>query len=393
MPTHRASGIGAASGAALVVANMIGAGVFTTSGFALADLGSRALVLVAWLLGGVLAMLGALSYASLARVVPDSGGEYTYLRETVHPLAGVVAGWVSLLIGFAAPTAVAGLALQAYVGDVLPDSWLATFVIVGAGAIHGLRLRVGVVIQNVAVTLKLLLLVGFIGFAASAAPDPGSPSLVDADGIAALPLTLLWVSFCYSGWNAAAYVAAEVRDPAVNVPRALIGATLSVTLLYIAFNAVVLWTVPANVLAGRADVATAAAAAIGGAGLARVITGLVALALLTSILAMVMAGARVAEQMARNGHLPQRFGKRGDAPTAAIALQSVVALICVWTVGLRDLLGLVGFLLNISAAATVLGLCVLRYRRGAAAVPIIGYPWVPGAFIAGALTLTGLAMA
>jgi amino acid transporter len=391
-PMPRADGIGVISGAALVVANMVGAGVFTTSGYALADLGSRGLVMAAWLIGGALATLGALCYAALARAVPGSGGEYLYLRETVHPMAGLAAGWLSLLVGFAAPVAVAGLALEAYLGTVLPASWLATAVIVAAGAIHGLQLRLGVAVQNVAVALKVLLLLSFIGIATVAGAPPSAPSITTGVGAAALPTTLLWVSFCYSGWNGAAYIAAEIRRPAVNVPRALLGGTAAVTILYVAFNAALLWCAPLDALAGRADVAAAAAAAIGGERLVQLTTALVALALVTSILAMVMAGARVAEQMARDGRLPQRFAARTDAPTAAVALQVAVALVCVWTLGLRELLSLVGFLLNVSAAATVAGLWMLRRRRGATAVPVVGYPWVPAGFIVGTTTLTLLAL-
>ena len=175
--------LGLVSAAALVVANMVGTGVFTTSGFALADLGRPERVLLAWLVGGVLAMCGALSYGALARRIPESGGEYTFLSETVHPLAGFLAGWVSLLAGFTAPIAAAALALQAYVGDpfgpeVRPE-WLGTGTILAAGLMHGLRLREGVLLQNTAVALKLVLIAGFValgGWLLSARGTPDAPT-------------------------------------------------------------------------------------------------------------------------------------------------------------------------------------------------------------------------
>ena len=156
-------GIGVRSAAALVAANMIGAGVFTTSGFSLADLGRPSFVLVAWAVGGAIALCGALSYGGIAARIPRSGGEYTFLGELVHPAAGFVAGWVSLLAGFTAPIALAALVFESYldaaVGRVLPAGWAGGGVIVLVGLLHGLRFRTGVVTQNVAVAVKLLAIV------------------------------------------------------------------------------------------------------------------------------------------------------------------------------------------------------------------------------------------
>jgi APA family basic amino acid/polyamine antiporter len=158
--------LGLTSAAALVVANMIGAGVFTTSGFALADLGRPDVVLLAWGVGGLMAVCGALSYGALARRIPESGGEYTFLSKIVHPLAGFLAGWVSLLVGFTAPIAAAALGLQAYLADsfglTARPEWIGTTAILIAGLMHGLRLRAGVVLQNTAVALKLAVIGGFV---------------------------------------------------------------------------------------------------------------------------------------------------------------------------------------------------------------------------------------
>ena len=156
--------IGLVSAAALVIGNMIGVGVFTTSGFALADLGRREWVMLAWLVGGLLAMCGAISYGALARRILESGGEYTFLSRTIHPMAGFVAGWISLLAGFTAPIAAAALGLQAYLvgsggGGVRPE-WIGTGTILVVGLMHGLRLREGLLLQNFAVGLKLVAIAG-----------------------------------------------------------------------------------------------------------------------------------------------------------------------------------------------------------------------------------------
>jgi APA family basic amino acid/polyamine antiporter len=386
--------LGVVSAAAIVVANMIGVGVFTTSGFAIADLGRREPVLLAWLIGGLLAVCGALCYGALARRIPISGGEYTFLSRTVHPLAGFLAGWVSLLAGFTAPIAASGLGLGVYVAPLLPGdvsgAWLATFAIAAAAAMHGLRLREGVLAQNVAVGLKLALITAFLAFAAPRLPDDVVVEPLFAGGLdpTAFAITLVWISFAYSGWNAAVYVAGEVRDPERNLPRALLLGTGVVLAIYLALNAVFLYAVPVSAIAGRPEVAAIAASALGGEPLERAVSLLIALALFTSVSSMVMIGPRVYAQMAEDGLLPRLFASRSEVPAAAILFQSALSVLVVWVSGLEQLLSYIGFTLGLSAAATVFGLLRLRAREGAAAVPVPGYPWVPGFYLAMTLWAT-----
>jgi amino acid transporter len=373
----------------LVIANMIGAGVFTTSGFALADLGRPELVLLAWLVGGLVAMCGALSYGALARHMPDSGGEYAFLSKTAHPLAGFLAGWVSLLAGFTAPIAAAALGMQAYLADsfrwTLRPEWIATGAILTAGLMHGFRLRGGVTVQNAAVGLNLVLITGFIAVGVLSRPQHLGSSSGPFDTsdvrLTAFAVTLVWISFAYSGWNAAVYIAGEVRDPERNLPRSLVLGTAVVTVVYLALNTVFLYSVPAAQIAGTAEIGAIAAEALGGARLRRAVSAIVALALFTSICAMVMAGARVYARMAEDGALPRRLIMRPEVPTAAVAVQVGLAVLVVWVSGLTQLLGYIGFTLGLSAAATVGGLIALRHREGPQRVPTPGYPWIPGLFI------------
>ncbi len=387
--------LGLTSAAALIVANMIGAGVFTTSGFALADLGSREIVLLAWCVGGVIAMCGALSYGALARAIPESGGEYTFLSRTIHPAAGFVAGWISLLAGFTAPIAASALALQAYLVGSSPDGlapgWIGTGAILAAGLMHGLRLREGVLLQNVAVGLKLVVIAGLVLLALFWLPDSSSFAGDATRGFELGPfaVTLVWISFAYSGWNAAVYVAGEVKDPDRNLPRSLVLATGVVMIVYLALNAVFLYSAPAAELAGKPEVAAIAAEALGGAWLRRGVSVLVALALFTSISAMVMVGPRVYARMAEDGLFPRFFAPEGEVPGRAVALQVGLAIAVVWVTGLVELLGYIGFTLGLSAAATVTGLLVLRRREGAERIPIPGYPWVPGLFVVATLASAG----
>jgi len=382
--------LGLWSAVALVVANMIGTGVFTTSGFALQDLKSRELVLLAWLVGGVVAMAGALSYGALARRMPESGGEYFFLSRTVHPLAGFLAGWVSLLAGFTAPIAAAALGLQAYLcplfGEGLQPEWIATGSIAVAALMHGLRSSRGVALQNLAVALKVVLIGGLVclGAARIGAPEV-APLAVDDFPLSAFSVSLVWISFAYSGWNAAVYVGGEIRDSERNLSRSLWLATAAVTVLYLALNAVFLYAAPMDALAGRAEVGAIAAEALGGTRLRNAVSILVALALFTAISSMVMIGPRVYARMAEDGQFPRILSTRGETPGAAVALQAVLAVAVVWLSGLRELLGLIGFTLGLSAAATVISLIALRQREGAGRVPVPGYPWLPALFVAATL--------
>ncbi len=384
--------IGLRSATALVVANMIGVGVFTTSGYALADLGSRWLVLLAWLIGGAIALCGALSYGALALRLPASGGEYEYLRRTLHPAAGTAAGIVSILAGFGAPLAAAAHLLQIYgcrLFDIEPPAlpWIGTAAILLAAALHGHRVRRGALLQDLVVGAKLLLVFGFL---AGSLRLWSAPATTDApaatDPFAGLLASMPWIYLAYSGWNASAYVAGEVVEPRKNVPRAMLIGCLLVTTLYLALNAVFLWSCDAAQLAGRPEVAAIAAHALLGRPGEILVTALVVLALLTSITGMTMAGPRVYARMADDGVLPRALGTAAGAPPrAAIALQAALALTFLWATGLQDLMTYVGWTLSLCAAAAALGLVRLRRREGAAAVPCWGWPFVPFGFVAAVL--------
>ena len=392
----------------LVIASMIGAGVFTTSGFALGDLGTPGRVMLAWLVGGGVAFCGALSYGALARRMTESGGEYLFLSRAIHPLVGFLAGWVSLLAGFTGAIAFAATAFAAYaLPDNIRPSWLphdilATLLVVGVGVVHGHHVQGGVISQNVTVIVKLGLIAAFLLYALFTlatplplwqggpviAPGPSAPPLFS---LSAFAVTLMWISLSYSGFNAAIYVAGEARDAHVAVPRAMVIGTLVVTVLYLALNAVFVYAPAPETIVQQQDVAARAAFALGGAPLALVVRVTIVVALLTSVSAMVMSGPRVYARMAEDGVFPACFRMQSDAPGAAAALQVVLAVIVIWITTLQELLSYLGFLLSISAAATVTSLFVLRRREGAEHVPIPGYPVVPGLFVLCTLSFAGLA--
>lgn len=369
----------------MVVASMIGVGVFTTSGYTLGDLHQRFLVLWAWAVGGVVALCGTACYGSMARAMPGSGGEYHFLARLSGPFAGFLAGWISLLAGFTAPTAAAALGLQAYLGPFLGLEtelpWLASAAIVLAGLQHGIGVRFGARTQNLVVSIKLLGLISFLAYGfwrltqgsapTEVLPASTAPALAPSDTafpFAAFAISLVWISFSYSGWNAAVYIGGELRDPERHLHRSLMGGCLLVTLLYLALNALFLYAAPAEALVGRADIAAIAAEHSGGTAWRDFTSLLIGLALLTSISAMVQLGPRVYARMAEDGLFPQFFRPRDGQFRHAILLQSCLALLAVWWSELQQLLGYIGFTLSLTAATTVLLYC-LRKLPGKFPIP------------------------
>lgn len=381
--------LGLLSATALVVANMIGTGVFTTSGFLLADLHSPGIVLAAWAVGGVVAALGALCYGALARRIPESGGEYLFLSRTLHPAAGYIAGWLSLLVGFSAPLAGSAFAFGEYTKTWLPG-WppqlAGTLLITGFAAVHSWHVRRGAWIQNAAVVLKVALIVGFAAVAAPRLPTP-VPTTAAPASLATFSVALVWISFSYSGWNAAVYLGGEVRDAERTLPRALLLGTGLVTALYLALNAVFVFAAPTAQLAGKLEIGRLAAEALGGRTWADAVTAIVALALVSSISSLIMAGPRVYARMAADGCLPRGLAAGQGPPRTAIALQAGLALVMLWSASYEWLLTYMGFTLSLGTAATVAGLIVLRRREGAS-LPVPGWPVVPVLFVAAVLAMT-----
>lgn len=390
--SRRQLGLGSAT--ALVVANMIGTGVFTTSGFLLADLHSPGLVLAAWAVGGVQAAMGALCYGALARRIPESGGEYLFLSRTLHPAAGYIAGWLSLLVGFSAPLAGAAFAFGEYTKAWLPGGspqLSGTLLILAGSALHAWHVRRGAWFQNAAVLLKIGLIVGFAAVALPRLPAPEAAATAPAS-LGSFAVSLVWISFSYAGWNAAVYIGGEVREPERNLPRALLLGTAIVTTLYLALNTVLVFAAPVDHLAGRLEIGRLAAEALGGPTWAGLVTGLVAIGLISSASSLIMAGPRVYAQMAADGCVPRLFAATAGPPRRAIILQSVVALALLWSATFETLLTYIGFTLSLATAATVTGLIRLRLREGAA-IRVPGWPWVPVLFVAGVLAMTAFTVA
>lgn len=351
----------------LVVANMIGAGVFTTSGFSFADLGDRQYVLLAWLIGGIIAICGAISYGQLAQRITESGGEYLFLSRLVHPSVGFIAGWVSLLAGFTGAIAFAATAFESYaIPESIRPDWFqpglaGIAAIIVFAVLHSIVLKGGMIAQNLIVILKLILLLGFVAFAFSKFPTGWAGMQVETAptrfSIYAVASTLVWISLSFSGFNAAVYITGEVDHPKKNVPRSLLLGTLIVTVFYLVLNCIFVFGADPEKIRAVPDVAAAAAQAIGGGRLALLIRIIVSVALLSSVSSMIIAGPRVYAKMASDGVFPKLFNstnrKELEVPATAIWLQAVLAGFVVYFSTIISLLDYLGFTLSVSAALTV----------------------------------------
>lgn len=378
--------IGVFSATLLVVASMIGVGVFTTTGFLLRDLESPVVVLLAWFIGALAALCGALAYAELCAALPANGGEYQLLSRIYHPAVGFLAGWISLIVGFSAPLAAASLAFGRYFAALVPraNPMLAGVLsLVFFSVLHAARVSLGSRLQNgVALIQALLVLAMIITGAVIAEGLPAwstEGSVIGSSLLSpAFAVGLIYVSFAYSGWNAAAYIAGEVVEPQKGVPRALILGTALVALLYLGLNWFFL-SAPVADLVGVVEVAHVAAQSILGSTGALVVSAIVALGVLASQSALILSGSRIYEAIGRDYPRLRFLGVRGEAsgPARAIALQSGLALLMMLTASFDALLTYIGFCLSLSAALTIIGVEVLRRREPTLLRPYraAGHPW------------------
>lgn len=378
----------------LVIANMIGTGVFTTLGFQLASVHSPFSAIMLWVVGGIVSFCGALAYGELGAMMPRSGGEYAYLTDIYHPAVGFLTGSVSIVVGFGAPIALAAMALGRYAGGAFPgvdETAVAVAAIVALTLVHLVDVRFGCHFQNVFTVGKILLIAAFVvaGFAMPYPQKIGLPESLDELGAVfnpAFAVGLVYVSFAYSGWNASAYIAGEIPRPERNLSISLFLGTLFVALSYILLNLVFLLTVPAGELSGKVEIGYLSAKAIFGEGGVRLMTMLICLALISTLSSMIMVGPRVAGAMGEDikalGFLAVR-SKRG-VPVRAVLIQSSVAILFALTSAFNFVLTYVGFTLTLFTCMAVLGVFVLRFREPHRQRPFKtwGYPVVPAFYLA-----------
>ncbi|MBJ89805.1 MAG: amino acid permease [Woeseia sp.] len=363
---------------AVVIANMVGTGVFTSLGFQLLDIQSGFVILLLWAIGGLIAVCGAMTYAELGAAMPRSGGEYNFLSRLYHPAAGFVSGWVSATIGFAGPTALAAITFSAYATSITPalddpvvKKLLAIGLIVGLTILHSGSRRNSGGIQILFTILKVVVILLFCITALQVIETPQPINFVPIKGDSSLimsgafAVSLIYVSYAYTGWNAATYLSSELIDPQRTLPGILITGTLIVTILYVALNFVFLYAAPVDLLQGQIEIGyVAAQAAFGDIG-AR-FTGLIlALLLVSTVSAMTIAGPRVLQVIGEDFNALRFLAKKnGDGiPTTAIYLQSTIAISFILSSTFESILIFAGFTLALNSFATVLSVFVLRWKQ------------------------------
>jgi basic amino acid/polyamine antiporter, APA family len=420
----RQLGIGSAT--ALVISNMIGTGILTTSGFLAGQLGSAKLVLSIWGVGAVCALAGAFCYSELGVNFPSSGGEYVYLTEAFGPTWGFMTGWISFFAGFSAPIAAAALAFSDYLGHFFPDLRLDSApVIAGSGTwelrLGGAQFLAGSVIavftlvnclgirrtarvQNVLTSLKLLIILAFLALGFAFGDGSWHNFAQPALRTSVTPLfaqffvSLFYIYVSYSGWNAATYVAEELKQPSRTLPLSLFYGTGLVAALFIGLNVLFIYAMPLETMKGVVAVGALAAQHLFGPAVGGIFAAAMALSLLATVNAEVTIGPRVYYAMAKNGaffSVAAKVDPRWHTPVVAILCQGVCAVLMTATPFLNLLL-YIGLLLNFFAMLSVISLFIFRRRPGWQKLGVVsfGYPLVPAFFVAvGAwMTILGVAL-
>jgi APA family basic amino acid/polyamine antiporter len=409
--------LGPFDAAALVISNVIGVGIFTTPGMVASLAPHPMAFLAAWIAGGALACAGAFSYAELAVLLPRAGGEYVYLREAFGALIAFMTGWTSFVAGFSGAIAAGAIGLSAYLGrffpaaadprpflslplhffslEISPRTLTALAAVFLLSAIHARGLGPGRTLQNLLAGLKVLALLALIGLgftlgrgsAAHLAPAPGAELHLSGWLLALIP-----VMFTYSGWNAASYLAEEVRDPDRSLPRALAMGTFTVVALYLLLNLLYLYALPMAGLAGVVHAGDAAAEALFGPRGAEFLAPLTLLAVAGGLSAMILAGPRVYFAMARDGLFPAvaaRVHPRYRTPAVAIMAQAAWSGFLVLSGKFEQILIYTGFAIVLFSGAAVLALFVLRSTRARDPRPFRawGYPLAPALFVIASFAL------
>jgi len=378
------------TGISVVVANMVGTGVFTSLGFQLLGIQSPFALIMLWLVGGLTALCGALTYAELGANLPRSGGEYNFLSRLYHPCAGFISGWVSATVGFAAPVALAAMTFGAYLTAVFPElsrTWAATLLVIGLTITHCLSRQTSSNVQQIFTAFKLVLILLFCAVIAiwgnspqqlNFAPQPGDEKLLFSGAFA---VALIYVNYAYTGWNAATYVTGELDNPQRDLPIVLFVGTTLVILLYLMLNATFLSAAPASSLEGKLEVGVIVAESALGPEAGRAMGAVLALLLISTVSAMTMAGPRVLQMIGQDFDVFSKLAKCNDQglPANAVIFQGLLAVAFIISATFESVLIFSSFVLGINTLFSVLGVFVLRFKKLniSGAYKTTGYPVAP----------------
>jgi APA family basic amino acid/polyamine antiporter len=376
----------------LIVANMIGTGVFTSLGFQVMGIQSVSALLLLWILGGVMALCGALTYAELAVAMPRSGGEYRYLSQLYHPALGFLSGWISATLGFAGPVAISAMAFGEYFSKVTgyAPGTLATILLIIVTLVNLASIKAGSRFQTTftLINLSLIVLIIICGLVLPS-HEHFQLSFHSSDWQQVLSpdfaVSLVYVSFAYSGWNAATYIAEDIHKPETNLPRALFWGSFIVMILYLLLNFIFLYSTPIPQLSGQIEVAFIAAQNIFGAKGALIIASIISIGLIASVNSMMFTGPRVTQAIGEDFPFFKKLAVRNaqGSPVYAILLQFLIALVLIHISDFKQIMTYLGFTLSLFTTLTVAGVFVYRAKNPNIQLPYrtVLYPIVPILFI------------
>lgn len=364
----------APAAAAIVIANMIGTGVFTSLGYQLVDIQSGFVILMLWTLGGIVAVCGALCYAELGARLPRSGGEYNFLSTIYHPMAGFISGCVSATVGFAAPTALAAITFGTYLASVFPvlsPLLLGTALVVTTTVVHATSHRNSAGLQSFFTLTKIIVIIGFSAAALYCVdavqairfiPETSDFPVI---GSGAFAVALIYVGYAYSGWNAATYLSGELENPAKSLPIVLVAGTGVVMLSYLLLNYVFLSVAPVAAMVGKIEIGYIAAHYAFGETGAAIMGVTLALLLISTVSAMIIAAPRVLQVVGEDFSALSFLGKvnKHSIPTTAVYFQGATTLLFMWTASFDSILIFSGVTMALNTLFAVFGVFILRSRE------------------------------
>lgn len=399
--------VGPTTATAIVVSNMIGAGIFTTSGIVASMLPNAQVLLLCWFLGGLIAISGALSYTELATRMPEEGGEYVYLKKIFHPSMGFLTGWASFFVGFSAPIAASALGFSEYLFAGLhvqidgaagilfySKKMIAVAIIIFFTSIHYVGIKFGAIVQNTLTVFKVLIVIGLA--MAGTFMAGGNVSFLQKTGgtfdAFQFGTAMMIIMFAYCGWNAAAYIAGELKNPRKTLPVSLLSGSIIVMLLYLAVNIFILKAVPYSEMKGVIAIVETASVATFGPWMGSVTSLFVAVMLLSSLSAFVMIGPRVYYAMAKDGmffKFAANLHSKTKVPGRSILIQGGIAILMVSVGSFERLVMYIIFSLSIFPILAVGGLFLARRKKigDDSAVKTWGYPVVPIFYLASSFIL------
>lgn len=367
--------IGWKTAAALVISSMIGTGVFTSLGFQLVDIQNTWSIVLLWVLGGVFALIGAFTYAELGTNFDESGGDYIFLSKLMHPLVGYVYAWVSLTVGFTAPIAISVMAMKSYLNPINPalfNDWFGVAVILILAAMHSVSIGQSGKFHNISTAIKIgfiliLIILGFSYVPVQEGAIDLSSSWQDEILLPGFAVSLLYVTYAYTGWNSAAYIVDEIKDPRRNLPKALLIGTAFVTILYVLVQLVFLKHASVDQLSGKVEVASIAFKNLFGAEGGHWVSYFIAIQLIATISGYLWIGSRITFAMAKDHSLWRKIAVKNNKgiPVRALWLQAIIAILLTLTGTFEEVLLYASFVLQLMGTLTVASIFWLKGRKGA----------------------------